>query len=324
LNGSFVPALLLCAATAYAPSASAAHDYHLKPVQVAPGVYEFIGANENFTRTNGGNIANTGFIVGPRGVVVIDTGPSRLYGEQQRAAIAQVTALPVVQVYNTHAHPDHFLGNQAYPATIIAASSRAVTAINANGNALSDNLYRMVGGAMVGTEVRAPGLSVTTSTASAGGVALRLIAAQGHTDGDLMILDEHTKTLFTGDLVFYQRAPTTPNAQVRVWLQTLRQIEEMDLKVMVPGHGPSVSDAAAVLQTRDYLQWLQNSLRDAAIRGLDMPEVMRMPLPARFASLAVIDTEYPRSVAHRQPAGVAAGQPSRPALSGLRTRSCRR
>jgi quinoprotein relay system zinc metallohydrolase 1 len=298
----FGAVLLLCAATVHAASAYAAYDYHLKPVQVAPGVYEFVGVNENFTRANGGNIANTGFIVGPKGVVVIDTGPSRLYGEQQRAAIAQVTALPVVQVYNTHAHPDHFLGNQAYPAALIAASSRAVTAISASGNALSDNLYRMVGGAMVGTELRAPGVSVTTSSASAGGVALRLIVAQGHTDGDLMIFDERTKTLFTGDLVFYQRAPTTPNAQVRVWLQTLRQIEEMDFKVMVPGHGPSVTDAVAVLQTRDYLQWLQNSLRDAAIRGLDMPEVMRMPLPARFASLAVIDSEYPRSVAHLFPA----------------------
>ena len=46
-------------------------------------------------------------------VIVIDSGPSRRYVEQLRAAIRRVTPLPPVLLLNTHHHPDHFLGNQA-------------------------------------------------------------------------------------------------------------------------------------------------------------------------------------------------------------------
>ena len=63
-------------------------DYMLKPRKVAPDTYVFVGLAEDFTRGNGGNIVNTGFIVTADGVLVIDTGSSRLYGEQMRRAIA--------------------------------------------------------------------------------------------------------------------------------------------------------------------------------------------------------------------------------------------
>ncbi len=107
-------AMLLCATQ----SVFAARDYALEPQQVAPNTYVLIGANEHFSFANGGNIANTGFIVTDDGVVVIDTGPSRLYGEQMIAAIRAVTDQPIVRVYNTHLHPDHFLGNQAFDASV--------------------------------------------------------------------------------------------------------------------------------------------------------------------------------------------------------------
>lgn len=275
--------------------------YALKATPVAEGVYLFAGRTENFSRENGGNIVNTGFIVGKDGVIVIDTGPSRRYGEQQRAAIATITSQPVVQVYLTHAHPDHFLGNQAYGKSPISALPATRAAIQKNGEALSDNLYRLVGGAMVGTQVVAPSQDAATGTVTVGGRRLRLIAAAGHTDGDLMVFDEATRTLFTGDLVFFDRAPTTPNADLPRWLETLDAIDRIDFATLVPGHGPVQHDHAGIAQTRDYLRWLRGTLTDAAARGLDMPEVMRLPLPERFRKLPVVDSEYVRSVTHLYP-----------------------
>ena len=38
-----------------------------------------LGKNESLSKTNGGAIANTGFIVGEESVLVIDAGPSYLY-----------------------------------------------------------------------------------------------------------------------------------------------------------------------------------------------------------------------------------------------------
>jgi uncharacterized sulfatase len=77
-------------------AAGAEFDYGLKPQQVGPGTWVSVGRSEDFSVANGGNIVNTGFIATSAGVVVVDTGPSRRYGEQMRAAIARVTPKPVV------------------------------------------------------------------------------------------------------------------------------------------------------------------------------------------------------------------------------------
>jgi uncharacterized sulfatase len=284
-----------------AAAAGAVHDYGLTPIRVADGVHVFVGRVAGFGRENGGNIVNTGFVVGRDGIVVIDTGPSRLYGEQQRAAIARVSLLPIALVLDTHAHPDHFLGNQVYPADRVAALPATIAAIQANGDMLADNLYRLVGGAMIGTQAVVPTVAIGAGRVGAGGSDLRLIGAAGHTDGDLMIFDEKTKTLFTGDLVFVGRAPTTPNADLPRWIATLDEIDRLEFTTLVPGHGAVIHDHAGVAATRDYLRWLGGTLRDAAQRGLDMNEVMRLPLPARFKTWAAIDEEYPRSVAHLYP-----------------------
>ena len=66
-------------------------DYHLQPRQIAEGTWLLEGSTDNFAAGNGGNVVNTAFIVTDDGVVVIDSGPSRRYGEAMRQAIARVT-----------------------------------------------------------------------------------------------------------------------------------------------------------------------------------------------------------------------------------------
>jgi quinoprotein relay system zinc metallohydrolase 1 len=288
-------------ATFMSVAAWAGDDYHLQPVPVGDSAQVFVGKTEGFARGNGGNIVNTGFIVGTDGVIVIDSGPSRAYGEQQRAAIEKQTALPIRQVFITHAHPDHFLGDQAYSGIAISALPKTISAIRDHGEALSDNLYRLLGGWMLGTRLVPPDHAVQPGTVTVAGRKLRLIAAQGHTDADLMIFDEATRTLFAGDLVFFQRAPTTPNANIEQWLSTLDTIDQLDFQYLVPGHGPIVQNHAAIAQTRDYLRWLSTTLHNAATRGWDIQEVMQTPIPERFRSLSVLDQEFPRSVTHLYP-----------------------
>lgn len=292
----------LAASLVSATAWSAGFEYRLQPRKVAEGVYALIGERENFSRENGGNIVNTGFIIGESGVIVIDSGPSKAYGEQQRAAIAKLTAKPVVQILLTHAHPDHVLGSQAYADVPVFALPGTTTTLTRSGDALLGNLYRLVGDAMLGTELRLPDAVAADSALTVAGRRLRLIAGRGHTDADLMVLDQATGTLFSGDLVFFQRALTTPDADIPVWLATLDAIQGLDVRTLVPGHGPVTDDRLGIEQTRDYLQWLRDSLQGAARRGLDMPEVLKLAIPERFQSLAVLATEYERSVTHLYPA----------------------
>jgi glyoxylase-like metal-dependent hydrolase (beta-lactamase superfamily II) len=111
---SFVAALLLCAGALAQRADPRALDYRLQARALAPGVWVVEGDNADFSVANGCNIINTGFIATGQGVLVINTGPSRLYGEQLRALIARTTPEPVVQVLHLNLHPDYFLGNQAF------------------------------------------------------------------------------------------------------------------------------------------------------------------------------------------------------------------
>lgn len=281
-------------------------DYRLVAQPVAKDVYAFIGKTEDFDTVNGGNIVNTGFIVAPQGIVVIDSGPSLRYGQQMRQAIARVSDKPVVLVINTHHHPDHFLGNQAFADVAIGSLADTRQGIATEGNAFAENLFRMSGNWMKGTEVQVPNRTLAAGKLEVAGRALRLVALDGHTGADLVVIDEQSGVLFAGDLVFNGRAPTTPHADVGHWLAALDQLEkltrESGFTTLVPGHGAVTRDAAPIRQTREWLKWLTASLREAARAGLDMNEVLARPLPPSYDGMPMAAAEYRRSVGHLFPA----------------------
>ena len=277
-------------------------DYPMQPQQVAADTYVIEGKTEDFSKQNGGFIVNTGFIVTNDGVVVIDTGVSRRFGEQQRTAIEKLTDKKVVHVYITHHHPDHFLGDQAYADVPIYALPATRDNIKVQGEAFSDNMYRMIGDWMRDTRVTPPTQAANAGKEIVGGHELELLALQGHTPGDLAIFDHTTGVLFAGDLVFNNRAATTPNANIATWLQTLDALQALPFKTLVPGHGKVTNDKAPIAQTHAYLEWLETTLKSGAEQGLDMNEVMQTPIPAQFKDVALASHELRRSVAHLYPA----------------------
>lgn len=277
-------------------------EYALQPRQIAEGTWLLEGSTDNFTKSNGGNIVNTAFIVTDSGVVVIDTGPSRRYGEALRKAIAATTDKPVIQVLLTHHHPDHMLGNQAFADVPIGALAGTIELMHEQGDGLAENMYRMVGDWMRGTELLLPTQTLGAGTLTMGGHPLRLLALSGHTGADLAILDEKTGVLFTGDLIFYQRALTTPNTPgLGVWLADVDQLEALPWKVIVPGHGPLALDHQPFIQMRDYLSWLDTLMTEGAANGADMSELIRSPIPDRFAPVSLTRYELIRSVSHLYP-----------------------
>ncbi|MGK0151945.1 quinoprotein relay system zinc metallohydrolase 1 [Pseudomonas putida] len=277
-------------------------DYRLKPRQIAEGTWLLEGSTDNFAKDNGGNIVNTAFIVTDSGVVVIDSGPSKRYGDALRQAIAATTDKPVVEVLLTHHHPDHVLGNQAFADVPIGALAGTGELLRQQGEAMAENMYRLVGDWMRGTEVVLPTRVLEPGIHEVGGHRLRLLALGGHTGADLAILDESTGVLFAGDLVFHERALTTPNTPgLEVWLKDLDTLQALPWKQLVLGHGPLASDARPFAQMRDYLGWLDGLMRDGAARGDDMAEMIRSPIPERFAGISLTRYELIRSVSHLYP-----------------------
>lgn len=294
-----VAALASCPARAELPQGAPA--YRLEPRQLAAGVYVIEGAVEDFSRANGCNIINTGFIVTAAGVVVINTGPSRRYGEAQRAAIARVTDRPVRQVLNLNLHPDYFFGNQAYADVPTVAFGGTIAGMRREGGAYADNLYRLCGDWMKGTESTPARQTVAPGELEIGGRRLAIIRLQGHTDDDMVVIDRESGVAFAGGLVFMDRTPTTPHARLPEWLAALDALEREPIRTLVPSHGHVRPDRAGIAQTRDYLGWLEQSFRTAAAAGLELNEVLASPVPGRFAGLAALRDEYPRNVFHLYP-----------------------
>jgi quinoprotein relay system zinc metallohydrolase 1 len=277
-------------------------DYRLTPRQIAEDTWLLEGSTDNFARGNGGNIVNSAFIVTASGVVVIDSGPSKRYGEALRQAIAATTGQPVVELLLTHHHPDHVLGNQAFGDVPIGALAATGELLREQGEAMAENLYRLVGDWMRGTEVVLPNRVLEPGMLEVGGHRLRLLGLSGHTGADLAIFDETTGVLFAGDLVFHDRALTTPNSPgLEVWLKDLDTLQALPWKQVVPGHGPVASDDRPFAQMRDYLGWLDGLMRDGAARGDDMAEMIRRPIPERFAGISLTRYELIRSVSHLYP-----------------------
>jgi len=280
-------------------------NYDLQPRQIAEGTWVIEGEVADFSRANGCNIINTAFIATGAGVVVINTGPSRLYGEQQRRAIERLTREPVMRVIELNLHPDYFFGNQAWADRPTQALAGSISGMQAEGTVYADNLYRLCGDWMRGTESTPAREAVMPQTLQLGQHRLELRRLHGHTADDLVLLDHRTGVLFAGGLVFAERVPTTPHADFGAWLASLDTLEQLiasgAVKQVVPSHGPVHTGLAGVQQTRDWLQWLTTLMQTSAERGLDLGEVLGTPVPERFKRWAAQPAELHRSLTQWYP-----------------------
>ena len=290
-------------------------DYGLKARVLADGVYVVEGAVDDFSVANGCNIINTGFITTGAGVLVINTGVSRRYGEQLRALIKRTTTEPVVQVIHLNLHPDYFLGNQAFADVPMLATATTRAGMAREAKAYEDNLYRLCGDWMKGTEARLPTQSVGPGPLRIGQREFELREWRGHTDSDLVLVDKTSGVAFVGGLVFADRVPTTPHADPHAWLRSLDAMVAapgaglaagavgagLKLATVVPSHGPVHEGQRGLQQTRAYLQWLDASFARWAAQGWEMNEVLRATPPEPIGRWAAWPAEYTRNVAHLYP-----------------------
>jgi quinoprotein relay system zinc metallohydrolase 2 len=266
--------------------------------QVQPGVFVHSGALEDWMPSNGGDVANIGFVVGSRCVAVIDTGGTPDVGRALRAAIERTTPLPVCYVINTHAHPDHILGNVAFAGTGAAAprfvaGARFTRTLAAREPYYLNALQREFGIRMTHAEIVYPTTVVDKSLdLDLGDRVLTLQAwPTAHTDNDLTVYDQRTRTLFASDLLFVQHVPVL-DGSLRGWIAVMADLKRLDVGTVVPGHGrvsnewPKSLDAQAA-----YLNALLRETRAAiknrqtiqqAIAGIGVPPGSNWLLTDRF------------------------------------------
>ena len=243
----------------------------LSVTEVAPGVFVHISEHHWPDRTNHGEIANIGFIVGEQCVAVIDSGGSPQQGIALRIAIKQATTKPVCYVINTHVHPDHIYGNSAFKATGVKfvghhKLARAMATRAPHYLSKADELLDI---RVNDDNIIPPNLQVRDSlTLNLGNRELVLTAhPTAHTDNDLSVYDKTTDTFWLADLVFLEHIPVI-DGSIKGWLKELGQLEQKPYKLVIPGHGKLVKDWPVSLQPQKaYLQQMTSEIRALIKQG---------------------------------------------------------
>lgn len=239
----YLSIISLCSFSIMALSCFASSNDFPYPIQeVTTGIFYHQGVHEDASEQNIGAIANVGFIIGERCVAVIDSGGSYREGVLLRQAIKQKTDLPVCYVINTHVHPDHTFGNAAFKhdQPEYVGHVKLGPALEARQPFFARVFEEMLGRAYEGTEFIGPTLTVNEGEPLNLDLGNRTITISAyptsHTDHDITVLDNNTKTLWTGDLLFVDRIPVM-DGSINGWLPIMQRLSEMDLNYVIPGHG---------------------------------------------------------------------------------------
>jgi glyoxylase-like metal-dependent hydrolase (beta-lactamase superfamily II) len=230
------------------------------------GLHEVGDNSYAYLQPDGGwGYSNAGLIVGDGVSLLVDTlFDLRLTASMLDSMSVATRSAPVATVVNTHANGDHCYGNQLVTGAEVVASSATAhemmevppSMLAALNNAPGEigELFRHFFG-----DFEFNGIELVPPTRTfdgrldieVGGRVVELIeVGPAHTQGDTIAYVADSKTLYTGDMA------------------------ELDIDVVVPGHGP-LTDKAGIARVRDYLSFV---LSEATLRhdaGMDAFDAAR-------------------------------------------------
>jgi glyoxylase-like metal-dependent hydrolase (beta-lactamase superfamily II) len=219
--------------------------------QLSPHVWMIFSPDGFPTPENRGMMSNVIFVVTSVGVVVLDSGASLQIGQMAIRMIRKVTDKPVVAVFNSHYHGDHWLGNHAFVKAfgqqlpIYALPATIEKLKGTEGNLWRSLMARWTNQSTLGTEVVLPNTPVQHGQViQFGDVTLRMHHyGTAHTPADLCVEVVQDKLTAVGDIAMTNRIA---NMDEGSFLGTFKYYKDLSAatgdQLWAPGHGEPRQD----------------------------------------------------------------------------------
>jgi len=254
--------------------------------------------------------SNALVIVNDEDVVIVDSHVTPSKARDLIASIPAITDKPVTALINSHYHWDHAHGNQEFadipiigheytrmkmatgaheePTYLRGLAGNAATLERLAGEieAAEDDeqregleAYRAMFAAHAADfdEIVPLPPDVTMNekmTLFRGGREIQVIfLGRAHTGGDVVVYFPQDKLVFTGDILF--GGPSfLGDGYVDDWPQTLENLKALDFDIVVPGHGPPMTDLSPIEKSQDYYRalWERTAAKHAA--GVSVEEAI--------------------------------------------------
>jgi glyoxylase-like metal-dependent hydrolase (beta-lactamase superfamily II) len=274
-------ALTLSGTAAWAQNAAPAGVPENATVSVSEHVHAIIG------------FPNIAIVTGRRATLVVDTGMGPRNGAVVVREVQKLGHTPLLYLTTTHFHPEHAMGEQAFPAnTLLIRPAAQQEEMEKRGTEYIERFSKMSPQnkeLLKDVKLRKPDIVFDKEAKlDLGGVTVRLLwLGPAHTIGDELIFVEGDKTLISGDIVQNRQIPFIPNsdASVKNWLAILDQIAPLSPRFVVPDHG-TLGDGSLIGQQKAFMVAFHKRALELSRQGMPVDQ-------AAQTLLAEVKSKYP-------------------------------
>jgi len=261
-----------------------ANKVELKLNKIAEDIFAILPSTVETETTKGIPQATTGgFIIGEKGVLLIETMLTKRLFEQQMKLLRSVTSKPILYAVNTSDHGDHCFTNYLLPASTIIIQNEFAKENLAKNYANIKQFMVMLFGKDRGiedAEYRPADITISKNNNMkidlGGGKIVEFInAGTAQSPADLFVWLPTSKVFWAGN-PFIAESPTIPWLFDGFFLEPAENLKKMydflpEDAIVIPGHG-RITNKAGIKYTIEYVADLKKKVQEAVKKKLTLEQ----------------------------------------------------
>jgi len=230
---------------------------------------------KNICVETGWSGANVGYVITTEGLVMIDTPHKPSDAIKWKEEVENKGK--VRYLINTESHQDHTTCDFFFNTTVIAHEKAREKILNADVKRILERVVQKDPSCIPlikDYKVNAPSITFSERLSLyMGKHSFHLIHMPGHTSGQIAVLIPEERAIFTGDNVCYKVQGFLHDSDPYAWLESIEQIDKMDVDYIVPGHG-DVCDKSYLKEQKVFIQDCIDKVSNAITNGWTKEETL--------------------------------------------------